>query len=109
MENPAARGPAEKLVRDVLDEFFRNQDRKITDPEKVICGLSLERRITDALREAGLMKEDFSKVTRFEVINHAGRVLEVFPQPRSLVAYRVSVELSLEDDDRTLKVFLNDA
>ena len=50
MENPATWGTAEKIVSKVLSE---------TDnilPE-FICGLSLERRITDALREAGLLKE----------------------------------------------------
>lgn len=42
-------------------------------------------------------------VTRFEVIDHtkngAGRVV---------VKYDVAVELSLQDDNRTLKVFLTD-
>lgn len=57
MENPATWGPAEKAVRAVLGDFFENQAKSITDPSKAICGLSLERRITDALREAGLLKE----------------------------------------------------
>ena len=55
MENPNTHGMAEKVVRKVLDEFFENQERPITDPAKVICGLSLERQITDALRESGLL------------------------------------------------------
>jgi hypothetical protein len=41
---------------------------------------------------------DTSAVTRFEVIDETGRVL---------VKYGVTVELSLQDDERTLKVFLN--
>lgn len=46
------------------------------------------------------MSMDTSKVTRFEIIQgRAGRVL---------VRYGVSVELVLQDDGRTLKVFLPD-
>ena len=40
---------------------------------------------------------NFDKVTRFEVIDDSGRVL---------VRYGIKIELSLQDDDRTLKVFL---
>lgn len=40
-----------------------------------------------------------SKVTRFEVITEEGRVY---------VRYGVNVDLSLQDDGRTLKVFLNE-
>lgn len=50
---------------------------------------------------------DLSSVTRFEVIDHAGPRASYSPeQARSVVAYDVSVELSLQDDGRTLKVFL---
>lgn len=46
---------------------------------------------------------DTKQVTRFEVIDHTkdggGRVL---------VRHRVHVELSIQDNGRTLKVFLND-
>lgn len=52
MENPASWGEAERVVSKVLTEAFeRNQN-----PEFVI-GLSLERRITAALREVGLLAE----------------------------------------------------
>lgn len=57
MENPATHGEAERVVGKVLDDFFENQEKPITDPSKYICGPSLERRITDALREAGLLGE----------------------------------------------------
>lgn len=57
MENPATWGDAEHVVSKVLDEFHENQERAITDPDKAFFGLSLERRITDALREAGLLKD----------------------------------------------------
>lgn len=50
MENPATWGEAERIVRRVLDE-----NRKLREDGQVITGLSLERRVTDALREAGLL------------------------------------------------------
>lgn len=45
------------------------------------------------------VKHDTAKVTRFEVITEEGRVY---------VRYGVNVDLSLQDDGRTLKVFLNE-
>lgn len=42
---------------------------------------------------------DTGKVTRFEVIDDEGR---------AYVKYGVVVELSLQDDSRTLKVFIKD-
>lgn len=56
MENPATWGEAERVVERVLDDFFANQEKKITDPSKIICGPSLPRLITDALREAGWLR-----------------------------------------------------
>lgn len=44
-------------------------------------------------------------VTRFEVIDHT---LVADPVGRIVVKYDVKVELSLQDDGRTLKVFLRD-
>jgi hypothetical protein len=41
----------------VLSDFFANQALKITDPDKLVFGPSLERQITDALRAAGLLRE----------------------------------------------------
>ena len=42
-------------------------------------------------------------VTRFEVIDHSG------DKPgRVLVKYGVNVEMSIQDDDKTLKIFLTD-
>jgi hypothetical protein len=57
MENPATWGEAERVVRHVLDEHWKNKKLALTDPDKVMTGLSLERKITDALREAGLLKD----------------------------------------------------
>lgn len=44
-----------------------------------------------------------SKVTRFEVIDHTNK-----KGGRIIVERGVKVELSLQDDNRTLKVFLTD-
>ncbi len=44
-----------------------------------------------------------TKVNRLEVINHTSEKLG-----RELVKYGVSVELSFQDDGKTLKVFLTD-
>ena len=44
-----------------------------------------------------IINETFKNVTRFEVIDESGR---------ALVRYGVKLELSLQDETRTLKVFL---
>lgn len=54
MENPDTWGPAEKAVRKVLDEA-----RNVLPEYR--CGLSLERRITNALRDIGALKESNGK------------------------------------------------
>ena len=46
---------------------------------------------------------DTSQVTRFEVIDHTAR-----NSLRAIVRYDVSVELSYQDEGKTLKVFLKD-
>ena len=51
------------------------------------------------------MTLDTSKVTRFEVINHATGKGVI---GRIVVERNIGVELSLQDDGRTLKVFLSD-
>lgn len=45
-----------------------------------------------------------TKVTRFEVIDHTKDVTQ--GGGKVLVQYDVKIELSLQDDGRTLKVFL---
>ena len=42
-------------------------------------------------------------ITRFEVIDHTSK-----KRGRIVVEYNVNVELSLQDDNKTLKVFLTD-
>jgi hypothetical protein len=49
MENPETGGLAEKTVDRVLEDHAEGSET---------CGLSLTRRITDALRDAGLLLED---------------------------------------------------
>jgi len=53
---------------------------------------------------------DMSAVTRFEVINHTqdASVTYAPSAPLSVVGNSVSVELVLQDEGRTLKVFLRD-
>ena len=53
--------------------------------------------------EAPKSKDTMSKVNRFEVIDHTSEKLG-----REIVKYGVNVELSFQDDDKTLKVFLTD-
>ena len=43
------------------------------------------------------------EITRFEVIDHTRK-----KQGRIVVEYNINVELSLQDENRTLKVFLTD-
>ena len=43
------------------------------------------------------------KITRFEVIDHTADMLG-----RMLVKYGVNVDISIQDDGRTMKVFLTD-
>jgi hypothetical protein len=49
------------------------------------------------------LEENLSKVNRFEVIDHTVEKLG-----RILVKYGVEIELSFQDDGKTLKVFLTD-
>jgi len=43
------------------------------------------------------------KITRFEVIDHTSEL-----QGRILVKYGVNVDIPIQDDGRTMKVFLTD-
>jgi hypothetical protein len=80
MEDPATWGDAEKIVRRVLDDFFRYQKLAATDPLKLMLGWSLEMRITSALRTAGLLKDEVrgeetpvAEVQEAEVRGEAGQ------------------------------------
>jgi hypothetical protein len=50
MENPATWGPAEHVVMEAYEQWLENH-------ENMVCGLSLMRTITDALRREGLLVE----------------------------------------------------
>ena len=52
---------------------------------------------TSEILDIDNINETFKNVTRFEVIDESSR---------ALVRYGVKVELSLQDETRTLKVFL---
>jgi len=53
MENPATWGKAEHVIIQALDEY----DKDVLGNRGVIVGLSLTRRIADALRNANLLRE----------------------------------------------------
>ncbi len=57
MENPATWGEAELIISEVLDDH----DRVQRGPEP-LCGFSVEKLIADALRKAGLLKEEVRDV-----------------------------------------------
>lgn len=52
---------------------------------------------TPEILDIDIINESFKHVTRFEVIDESGR---------ALVRYGVKVKLSLQDEIRTLKIFL---
>jgi hypothetical protein len=54
MENPATWGPAERIVDEVLGKAILNMAKPV---EERVIGSSIARQVTDALREAGLLKE----------------------------------------------------
>lgn len=64
MENPDTWGEAERVVDREYERWWR-------DRENFVCGLSLARRVTDALRDAGLLMK-----TREEL---DAREIEVIP------------------------------
>lgn len=55
MENPVTWGKAEHVVQEALARVRRNEEQPHGQRR---YGLSVARQITDALREAGLLKED---------------------------------------------------
>ena len=55
MENPATWGPAEKIIQETYMKWYESQ----YEPAGItVFGLSLYRQIADALRSAGLLKEE---------------------------------------------------
>lgn len=55
MENPATWGPAERIIDEILGKIILGWGKS---GEEITCGLSAARQIADALRNAGLLKED---------------------------------------------------
>lgn len=54
MENPASHGKAEKVIEKAIADFTLDVNRKV-------AGVSLQKRIANALKEAKLLKEDAIK------------------------------------------------
>jgi hypothetical protein len=48
-------------------------------------------------------EQSIDKITRFEVIDHTKKM-----RGRFVVEYGVKVEVSIQDDGKTMKIFLND-
>lgn len=57
-ENPATWGRAEHIVNKVLRDHYAHSHKVIAGKEEPVIGLSLVRKITDALREADLLDHD---------------------------------------------------
>lgn len=73
MENPATWGPAEKVIRQALDEDHQAR----LSPEPVI-GLSLPRLIADALRKEGLLDERAEKPLDEEAATALDKMRDTF-------------------------------
>ena len=68
MENPATWGPAEKILSGVLDEHLGlPQD---------LCGLSLERRLADALRKEGLLRAELPARAPWDPVPHLAALID---------------------------------
>ncbi len=95
----------EDIVKKFLDEY--RDDENTYFPEDLWSldnelKALIESEKAKSRREGKEVKTD--KVTRFEVIDHTLPIQH--GGGRVLVKYDVKVELSLQDDERTLKVFL---
>ena len=55
------------------------------------------------MKDKDLLELLLKNVTRFEVIDHSKKM-----RGRYVVEYNVKVEVSIQDDGKTMKVFLND-
>jgi hypothetical protein len=55
------------------------------------------------MKDKDLLEFLLKDVTRFEVIDHSKKM-----RGRYVVEYGIKVEVSIQDDGRTMKVFLND-
>lgn len=60
------------------------------------------------MKKVGNYIVDTSKVTRFEVIDHTGTIDDNPNFGRVFVKNNVGIETHIQDDGKTLKVFLND-
>lgn len=104
---------------DRLNPKYLRRDKLFTDKTMQLIADTVEVEVNKAVGELkdksvdsaarldhpGHMKDsqDTTKVTRFEVIDHT-----TGGEGRAYVKHDVSVELSYQDDGRTLKVFVED-
>jgi hypothetical protein len=82
------------------------------------CGCGADwttQEVYDLLEEVKQLREAADKVTRFEVIDYTAEAkgynyksIGMALSGRVLVKYGVSIELSYQDDGKTLKVFITD-
>ena len=56
------------------------------------------------MKDQDLLESLLKEVTRFEVIDHSSK-----KRGRDVVEYGVKVEASVQDEGRTLKIFLTDS
>lgn len=77
MENPASWTSAERVVDQVIREHRNERARATLSRGKARIGLSLARRITDALREEGLLRE----VTKEQKVAQASEALNFWLEP----------------------------
>lgn len=75
------------------------------DPDELKA--TAERWLSEFISSLGAVFPDFTSVTRFETIDHTRGLASIsLDSTRAVVAYGTSVKLSVQDDGRTLKVFL---
>jgi hypothetical protein len=84
-----------------LQLLFQKLDR--VGDQQFLTYLKVNRENILELEKEELVGVATESVTRFEVIDHTSK-----KRGRIVVEYNVNVELSLQDENRTLKVFLTD-
>lgn len=89
----------DKAIADEIENQGRDMEIAINNVLNIVH--ELRDQAFAAGEKNGIAKAE--KVTRFEVIDH-----KKDGKGRVVVEYDVKVELSYQDDDRTLKVFLTD-
>ena len=83
------------------------QDRRSFGSDTDALKAEAESFLSEFISSLGAVFPDFTSVTRFETIDHTRGLASIsLDSTRAVVAYGTSVKLSVQDDGRTLKVFL---